>query len=189
MIKTKLLTTLLTITFLFFSQNTKAANITSSSAEYKNDRFLIKVVGVVDASPEHVFAVLTDYNNISKISPKIVESKIIKTDGDAIIVKTVAEGCVWFFCKKVVNVQTTTSILEKSIQSITIPAQSNLKFGKMVWNIKETKSGTEIEYGAEIEPDFFVPPLIGAYFIKNSMLQEAKDFVDSVEKLSQQKTE
>ena len=184
--KTKLLTTLLTATFLFFSLNTKAADITSSSAEYKNDRFVIKVVGVVDASPERVFALLTDYNNITKISPKIVESKIIKTDGDAIIVKTVADGCVWFFCKKVINVQTTTSILKKNIQSITIPSQSNLKFGKMVWNINKVKSGTEVEYYAEIEPDFFVPPLIGAYFIKSSMLEEAKDFVDSVEKLAGQ---
>lgn len=189
MIKIKLLTTLITITFLFFSPSAKAANITSSSAEYKNDRFIIKVVGVVSASPEHVFGILTDYNNLTQITPKIIESKIIKTDGDVTIVKTVAEGCVWFFCKKITNVQTTTSTLEEYIQSITIPSQSNLKFGKMVWNIKKVKSGTEIEYYAEIDPDFFVPPLIGSYFIKNSMLEEAKAFVDSVEKLADMDTD
>ena len=185
----KIISTLLTITLLLLSFNAKASDITSSSAEYESDRFVIKVVGVVDAPPNHVFSVLTDYKNITKISPKIIESKIIKTDGDATIVKTVVKGCVWFFCKEVINTQTTTSILEKRIQSITITSGSNLKFGKMVWNIKEVKAGTQIDYYAEIEPDFFVPPLVGAYFIKNSMLEEAKAFVDSVEKLSQQETE
>ncbi len=180
----RFITIFLTVTLLFLSLNAKAANITSSSAEYKNNRFIITVVGVVSASPEQVFALLTDYENITKISPKIVESKIIKTDGNKTIVKIIAKGCVWFFCKEIINTQSTTSIPENNIQSTTIPAESNLKFGKMVWNIKEIAFGTEIDYSAEIEPDFFVPPLIGAYFIKNSMLEEAKAFVDSVEKLT-----
>ncbi len=184
----KIISTFLIIIFLFFSLNAKAANITFSSAKYKNDRFIIKVIGVVSAKPAQVFAVLTDYKNIPKISPKIIESKIIKTDGDTTIVKTVAKGCVWFFCKEIINTQTTTSIPEKRIQSITINAQSNLKFGQMVWNIKEVNLGTQIDYYAEIEPDFFVPPLIGSYFIKNSMLEEAKYFIDSVEKLVDQRT-
>ena len=184
----KIISTFLIIIFLFFSLNAKAANITFSSAKYKNDRFIIKIIGVVSAKPAQVFAVLTDYKNIPKISPKIIESKIIKTDGDTTIVKTVAKGCVWFFCKEIINTQTTTSIPEKRIQSITINAQSNLKFGQMVWNIKEVNLGTQIDYYAEIEPDFFVPPLIGSYFIKNSMLEEAKYFIDSVEKLVDQRT-
>ena len=184
----KIISTFLIIIFLFFSLNAKAANITFSAAKYKNDRFIIKVIGVVSAKPAQVFAVLTDYKNIPKISPKIIESKIIKTDGDTTIVKTVAKGCVWFFCKEIINTQTTTSIPEKRIQSITINAQSNLKFGQMVWNIKEVNLGTQIDYYAEIEPDFFVPPLIGSYFIKNYMLEEAKYFIDSVEKLVDQST-
>jgi hypothetical protein len=183
----KIISTFLIIIFLFFSLNAQAANITFSSAKYKNDRFIIKVIGVVSATPEQVFAVLTDYKNITKISPKIIESQIIKTDGDTTIVKTVTKGCVWFFCKEIINT-TATSILEKHIQSITIAAQSDLKFGQMVWNIKEVKLGTQIDYYAEIEPDFFVPPLIGSYFIKNSMLEEAKYFIDSVEKLADQRT-
>ena len=184
----KIISTFLIIIFLFFSLNAKAANITFSSAKYKNDRFIIKVIGVVSAKPAQVFAVLTDYKNIPKISPKIIESKIIKTDGDTTIVKTDAKGCVWFFCNEIIKTQTTTSIPEKRIQSITINAQSNLKFGQMVWNIKEVNLGTQIDYYAEIEPDFFVPPLIGSYFIKNSMLEEAKYFIDSVEKLVDQRT-
>ncbi|MES2677712.1 MAG: SRPBCC family protein [Pseudomonadota bacterium] len=185
----KIISAILTIPFLLFSANIHAAEIISSSAEYKNNRFIIKVVGVVEPSPEHVFGVLTDYENITKISPKIIESKIIKIDGDTTIVKTVAKGCVWFFCKEIVNTQSTTSVFEQHIQSLTIPSKSNLKFGKMVWNIKDVPFGTQIDYYAEIEPDFFVPPLIGAYFIKNSMLAEAKAFIDSVEKLSDQDTD
>ncbi len=181
----KTIITLLTITLLF-SLNTQAANITSSSAEYKNHRFIIKVVGIVSASPKNVFALLTDYTSLTQISPKIISSKIIKENSNIIIVETIAKGCIWFFCRKIINTQTTTSVPEKSIQAITIPSSSNLKFGKMLWGIREVESGTEIEYYAEIEPDFFFPPLIGTYFIKNVMLEEAKTFVNSVEKLANQ---
>jgi hypothetical protein len=180
----KIITTFFTATFLLLSANIRAAEITSSSAEYKDNRFIIKVVGVVDATPKKVFALLTDYDNLTQLSPKIIESKILEKDGDETTVKTVAKGCVWFFCKEITNTQITTSIANKNIQSLTIPEKSNLKFGKMTWEINKIKAGTEIEYYAEIEPDFFVPPLIGAYFIKNSMLEEAKAFIDSVENLT-----
>ncbi len=180
----KISTTFLTALFLFFSANIQAAEITSSSAEYKNNRFIIKVVGVVSSSQESIFALLTDYANLTKTSPKLIESKIIRQDGDATIVKTIARGCVWFFCKEIINTQRAITIPIKRIQATTIPAGSNLKFGKMVWDIKKVESGTEISYYAEIEPDFFVPPFIGSYFIKNAMLKEAKTFIDSVEKLT-----
>jgi hypothetical protein len=180
----KIISTLIITTLLIFSLNTQAAEITSSSAEYKNNRFIIKVVGVVSSSQESIFALLTDYANLTKTSPKLIESKIIRQDGDATIVKNIARGCVWFFCKDIINTQRATTIPIKHIQATTIPAGSNLKFGKMVWDIKKVESGTEISYCAEIEPDFFVPPLIGTYFIKNAMLKEAKTFIDSVEKLT-----
>jgi hypothetical protein len=184
----KTIKTLFTITCLFFSLNAQAAEITSSSAEYKNDRFIIKVVGIVSSSQESVFALLTDYANLTQTSPKLIESTVIQKDGNVTTVKTVAKGCVWFFCRKIINTQKTTSTPIKHIKAITIPSKSNLKFGKMLWDIKEVESGTEITYYAEIDPDFFVPPLIGTYFIKNAMLSEAETFIDSVEKLANTKS-
>jgi hypothetical protein len=174
---------------LLFSLRSEAAEITSSSAEYKNNRFIIKVVGVVNSSPASVFNLLTDYDNLTKTSPKLIESKVIRQDNNATIVRTIAKGCVWFFCKEVINTQRVTVTPISGIQTTTIPEDSNLKFGKMMWDIQAVELGTKIEYQAQIEPDFFVPPLIGSYFIKNAMLEEAKTFIDSVEKLANKNTD
>jgi len=180
----KILTILLTATFLLFNFNAQASQIISSSAAYENDRFIINITAIVDASPKNVFALLTDYENLTQISPKIIKSKIIQKDSDVTIVRTTAKGCVWLFCREVNNTQIVTFSQNKSIQSLTIVDQSDLEFGKMLWNIKEVESGTQIDYYAELDPKFFVPPIIGSYFIKNSMLKEATEFVDSVEKIA-----
>jgi hypothetical protein len=175
------------ILFIFlvaFISNANSSNITSSSADYKNGRFIIKVVGIVEAKQEKVFLLLTDYKNIHHLSPKIAENKIIKNDDNGLVVRTVIRGCVWFFCKDIINNQIITSEFANKIQAFTLPEGSNLRFGKMNWEITEAKGGTQIDYSAEIEPDFFVPPVIGSFFIKNRMLEEAKDFVDSVEELA-----
>jgi hypothetical protein len=169
---------------LLFVSSSKAAEIVDSNASYRNDIFYIDVVGVVDGSKQKVFDMLNDYNNLTKISPKIVESVIIKQDGQGVVVKTVARGCVLFFCKNIVNTQTVT-VSGSVIVSSTLPEQSNLKFGKMKWVLKEDekdKNKTVIEYSAEVEPDFFVPPLIGGYFIKSYLLSEAENFIDGLEK-------
>lgn len=171
------------IIFLFFNFNANAAEIKFSKATHKDGRYFIKVFGVVQANPQKVFDILTDYNHITKISPKVIESKIVRTEGNAVIVKTIAKGCVWFFCKKIINTQATTTS-GTTIDAVTLPGESNLKVGKMHWEIKRIPSGTAIDYYAEIETDFFVPPIIGTFFIKRSLLEEATALVETVEKLA-----
>jgi len=178
----KIITALLII-FLPFQTNVNAAEINFSEARHINGRYFIKVSGTVLANHQSVFNVLINYNNITKLSPKIIESKILYFEDGEVIVRTVAEGCVWFFCKEIINTQSINTS-NTTINSTTIASQSNLKFGKMKWEIKEIDGGTQINYSAEIEPDFFVPPIIGDFFIKKSLLGEAINFIKNVEKVT-----
>jgi hypothetical protein len=177
----KLITTFL-IT-LFVSHQAYSAQIIFSNASYKNKRFYVNIEAQINSSPKLIFAILTNYNNLSNISPKIIESKIIKKEGEDFIVKTVIKGCILFFCKKITNVQRTAQILEKSITAITIPPKSNLKYGKMTWQIEENKKGVKLKYLAQIEPDFFIPPIVGEYFIKKAMLKEAQNLIRNMDNL------
>lgn len=175
------------LALMFFSLNIQAANMISSSAEYKNDKFIIKAVGIVNSSPENVFALLTDYANLTQLSPKFIESTILKKNDNVTTVRIIIKGCVWIFCRQIINTQNVISKPIQHIQAITIPIASNLKFGKMLWDIQEDGSGSKIEYHAEIELDFFIPPFVGIYFTKRTMLEEAKIFIDNVEKLTSKK--
>ena len=242
------ITHILIVVILLFSLDIKAAEIKYSEAVYQDGVFFIKTSGIVDASPQTIFAILTDYQNLTRVSPKIIESKIIRTclkprcdkpemvdllapqrsllnmreqrsgentplmavtdkdfkqalrqDGDVTVVRTVTKGCVWFMCKKIIDTQATTLEVtddKMTITAITLPDESNLKIGKMIWEIKAAKDSdgqkndnqTEINYSAEIKPDFFVPPVIGAFFVKNTMSNEATLFIQSIENLAQSST-
>ena len=171
------------LVFLLLCFNSNAAEIKFSHADNKNGLFSIKVFSVINANPQKVFDILTDYNHITRLSPKIIESKLIRTEGELAVVKTIAKGCVWFFCKKIINTQTIT-IKGTTINAATLPKESNLKVGKMMWKITPASKGTNIEYYAEIKPDFFVPPVIGAFFIKKSLLEEASYLFASIEKIA-----
>ncbi|MFT6077314.1 MAG: hypothetical protein ACJA02_000761 [Myxococcota bacterium] len=177
----------LSIILFLFCLNSNAAQIISSSAEYQDGIFFIEAKSTIKANPTNVFKILTDYKNISRISSKIIESKIIEKNNNNIKVKTIAKGCVLFFCKKITNVQLVISNLNKDITSTTIPEESNLKSGKMFWGLTKKGDLTEIKYLAKIEPDFFVPPFIGSFFIKRLMLKEAESFARNVEKLANEK--
>ncbi|MFT6105851.1 MAG: hypothetical protein ACJA0S_000579 [Rickettsiales bacterium] len=176
--------TIISITLLLLSLNSNAAQIISNKADYENGIFSISAKSKINASTQNVFKILIDYKNISRISSKIIESRIINKNQNIVKVKTVAKGCILFFCKKITNVQLVTSNINKNITSITVPEESDLKSGKMFWELTKKEGITQIEYVATIEPDFFVPPLVGAFFIKKSMLQEAEKFVINVEKLA-----
>ena len=51
------------------------------------DRFAVKVGLAVDATPEEVFAVLTDYDDMARFVSNVLESRIIRRDGNKITVE------------------------------------------------------------------------------------------------------
>src|SRR5215471_6415155 len=50
------------------------------------DTFDIRVELVVDATPEEVFAVLTDYDHMARFVSNVLESRIVRRDGNKIAV-------------------------------------------------------------------------------------------------------
>jgi carbon monoxide dehydrogenase subunit G len=51
------------------------------------DRFAVKVGLAVDATPEEVFAVLTDYDHMARFVSNVLESRIVGRDGNKIAVE------------------------------------------------------------------------------------------------------
>lgn len=170
---------------IFFSNYAWSAEIKSSRASYDNKTFYIHISAFIDANPNQVMAILTDYNHLGKLNPQIIESEILipKDKENKTTVRTVIKGCVWFFCHNIINVQEVTTS-DLSIVANTLPKQSNIKFGKMRWQIKPTKNGSEIHYFAAIKPAFFVPPVIGSVFVRDSLLQESIALIKNLESLA-----
>src|SRR5215468_4139778 len=51
------------------------------------DTFAVTVELSVDATPEEVFAVLTDYDHMARFVSNVLESRVVRRDGDRIAVE------------------------------------------------------------------------------------------------------
>ena len=97
------------------------------------------------------------------------------------------QGCVLWWCKSLVRdgylLLTPTTL----VVAVTDPEISNFKFSLESWRLKEDGDGTLMIYNFNMEPDFFVPPIIGPYMIKRALRSGGVDAIDRIEALAQGK--
>lgn len=139
----------------------------------KHGVYTMKMVMLVDAPAEYVRAVLTDYERIYRLNPSITESEILQSPENGVArVRTVMTGCVVFFCRDVERVEDVRELASGDLQAVIVPELSSLRSGTAEWNIHQLGPRTQVTYQAYMEPDFFIPPLIGSFFVKQNMRAE-----------------
>ena len=133
----------------------------------------IRMVMVVHVPAKYVRGALTDYAHIYRLNPSITESEILPSPEQGVVrVRTLMHGCVAFFCRDVVRVEDVRELVSGDLQAAIVPELSNLKSGAAKWKIQGMGDYTQVTYQADMEPDFFVPPVIGSYFVKRNMRKE-----------------
>ena len=134
-----------------------------------------------------VFRVLTDYDQFEQISSAFDESYFLEPDADGTpLVYTRVEGCVLFFCKSLERVERLEFEPPGYIVTTALPERSDFVYSRSEWELAPEESGTRVIYRLEMEPDFWVPPLIGPLIIKNRLVNGGKDAVNRIEGLAQQ---
>ena len=180
--KPGLLTSLI---LLVLSIGSQAGEVMHSHVDYADGHYLVRVVMTIEAEAETVYAILTDFNHLTTLNKSIKRSQLLKSEGKHHMVKIEAEGCVWFYCQKVVQTQWLTERDNGYISAITLPEQSNLEYGRVLWHIRQEDEYTTISYRADVVPNFFVPPLIGPYIMKKRMLEKATETLHNIERIAQ----
>lgn len=141
-----------------------------------------------DASEEDLFRVLTDYDLFTKFTSAIAEARNVEPDDlGRPQFYTRMEGCVLWWCKSLIRqgyLELTPTTL---VIAMTDPESSNFKYSRESWKLVRDGEKTVMTYNFEMEPDFFVPPIIGPYMIKRSLKSGGRDAVDRIEALAQGK--
>jgi hypothetical protein len=152
---------------------------------HQNDSFFVEVDALVDVPEASARKLLTDYNNLGRINPSIEVSEITATRraGDY-RVRTITEACVWYFCKRIHQVQDVIEGNDGSITATVIPEQSDFRHGYARVNLWQETGGTRILIRSEVEPDFWIPPLIGPWLIKKKLRSEAVETVANLERVA-----
>jgi ribosome-associated toxin RatA of RatAB toxin-antitoxin module len=179
------LSILLGIALFLHSFALPGAELLDVQVELDDKRYRLNSEVYFDVSQQALYDVLADFDQFEKFTSAIVESRNTGPDerGRPGFYARM-EGCVMLFCKSFIR--NGYLLLSPNVQIVAIvnPDESDFKFSRERWQLISDKEGTRLVYDFEMEPDFWVPPVIGPYLIQRALRGGAIRAVNRIEALA-----
>ena len=67
------------------------------------------------------------------------------------------------------------------IEASILPEQSDFRYGHAVWQLEADGADTLMHFTAQLEPSFWVPPLIGPWLFENKIVGELLESATTIE--------
>lgn len=160
---------------------------TIHTIEVAQDHGVYRLVSAayIDAPREAIFEVLTDYERYGRISSVYTDYGFMEPAADGVpIVYTTMESCVLFFCVSMRRVERMETKAPGFIRTVTLPEQSDFKFSVSEWTLTPDAGGTKMTYRLTMEPDFWIPPVIGPWALKQRLERGGTGAVNRIERLA-----
>jgi hypothetical protein len=155
---------------------TYAGEVVKSSVALDSGMYSVDVLVRIEAPLEVVFQAITDYDRLTEINASIIESYIVETQGaDRYRVFTRVKFCVLFFCKQIRQVQDIVEYGPVLIKATILPELSDFESGSARWDLVVADEVTYMQFSTEVDPSFWVPPLIGTWLIKREMIKQVQE--------------
>lgn len=164
-----------------------AGDVLHSYVDYEDGHFFLQLDMRITARADKVYGLLVDFNHLTRLNNNIIKSELLETTDNQIKVLVETRGCIWFFCKHVKQVQSIRKLPNGYLLAATLPEESDLEFGNVLWHIRQDGKTTLISYSADFIPAFWVPPLIGPWLMNSRLLLEGKETINNIEILAQRK--
>ena len=150
----------------------RASSLSHIEISENSGNYRVRMVMLIHAPAIYVNSVLTDYKHIYRLNPTITESEILPSPHSGTVrVKTRMEGCIFFFCRNIDRLEEVREVNSGHLQAVIIPEQSDFTSGSADWRIQPVGDDSEIVYEAQVTPAFFIPPIIGSYFVKRTFAE------------------
>lgn len=135
--------------------------------------YLIHMVFDVPAHVNQIKTVLTDFTHPSRLSSAVIAREVLGQQDGVVRVRTEFRDCVLFFCKTMMLIHGVT-VSANEVRADVVPEGSDFRHGFLRWSIHVIDSeASHVEFEAVMEPDFFVPPLIGGFLVRNALAKQA----------------
>lgn len=165
-----------------------SAELRDVVVEKEDKRYRLTSETRIDASVADLYRVLTDYDLFTEFSSVFVESRNLRAAANG---KpryfTRMEGCMLLFCKSFVRIGELTLTPHNEIVATADPKQSDFNYSRERWLLEADGDGVLLKYEFELEPSFWVPPVIGPYVMKRALRAGGADAVNRIEALAQGK--
>jgi len=164
-----------------------AATIRTLDITRDDDRYALVADTFLAAPADAIFAVLMDYDRMNRISSVYKEYGFLPPAADGTpIVYTRMEGCLVarLFCKSMRRVERLEARAPHYIRTVALPEQSDFRYAMSEWLLEPQQNGTKVVYKLEMEPDFWVPPIIGPYLLKRTLMEGGTRAISRIERLA-----
>lgn len=178
---------LLACLFSLVSAVAMAAEIEFLNVDRDGKQLKVDSVMLINAPRPLVFAALSDYASFSELSDRYKQSRFIEPAADGTPrIYTEVEGCVWFFCRTVERYARLELTPDENIIATVEPENSDFKSGREQWLLEEVPGGTRVTYTHTMQPDFWIPPLLGVWAIRRALESDAMSAANRIEALALQ---
>ena len=173
---------------LLWSAAAAAADFRSMDVSHQGDLFEVIVQVHLAAPPAEVYQVLTDYEHLTRISASVVKSSVTQRLQDGALVYTDTRICALLICRHLRELQKLTELPPQDLASVVVPqAGDNVKQGQGSLHVEAEGDGTKLSWQLSVEPDFWIPPLIGPALVSRSLRAEAMRSAQGIERLARER--
>lgn len=150
-------------------------------------RFEVQAESLMSAPPAFIYAALADYDNFHRLSGGLAETRWLErpVDGRG-LAYTRIDSCVLFFCKVIERVEQVVLEPGRAISTTIVPERSDFRVYSTRWTIEEAGGSTRLHFQATMEPDFWLPPVIGKWALRRKLETSARRIGERIERLHQE---
>lgn len=164
----------------------EAGEVTNVLVERYNQRYVVEVDARFDAPAERLRQLLTDFPHLDRINDSIRRSEVLEINSPRNhCVRTEARVCVALLCKDIVQVQDVSVLPDGNLLATIRATRSDFRYGVARWEFRKDGAVTRMRFRSEIEPAFWVPPLIGPWLVRRALYAEALKSVTNLEHLAE----
>jgi hypothetical protein len=122
--------------------------------------------------------VLADFDRLEEFVPGLISSDVVSAPGEPIVLRQVGEASAGPFDY---TLDVTLAVREHPPERIEFERlDGNLRQMKGSWTVAGTATHCDIAYLADIEPAFWVPPLIGPVLMRNRVEKQLEGVLQEV---------
>ena len=149
-------------------------------ASRSGDVLQVEASAELESSIENAWQVLTDYGRFAEFVPDLQVSRVISRDHNAVVVEQKGEARLLIFSYPIdVRLAITENPRE---QVVSRAVAGNFREMQSTYALEARQGWVFLRYSGRLEPDFYVPPLIGTYLLRANVESMFRALVDEIER-------
>jgi len=148
--------------------------------------FELDASAFIRATPQQAWAVLTDYDRLAEFVPDLLESRVVSRNAtEAVVEQHSAPG--FLFVSQSIRLR--LRVVEQPLAAIDVALiEGDMQHYAAQWTLAPERlggiDGTRVSFRGAMEPDFFVPPLVGRPVVQAQVRKMVEAVMAEIERRS-----